>query len=91
MEDVAADEAEFALEVERREDLARDDRRLEVRRVSFDRVDHEVRDRLARLIPGAPVRQVFGATCWQNRDATCRPGGASESSSVEEISISMIG
>ena len=57
MENVAADEAEFALEVEGREDLARDDRRLEARRIGFDRVDHEIGDRLARLVPRAPVRQ----------------------------------
>lgn len=32
-----------------------------------------------------------GATCWQNRLATCRPAGASVGSSVEAITISTTG
>jgi len=30
-------------------------------------------------------------TCWQNRLATCIPGGASESSTTDGISTSTIG
>ena len=58
MKNVAADEAEVALEVERRQDLAGDDRCPEAGRVSLDRLDHQVGDRLARLVPRAPVRQL---------------------------------
>ena len=75
MKNVAADEAEFALEVERREDLARDDRRLEAGRIRFDRVDHEVRDRLASLVPRAPVRQLRrDMLAEQGRDVLARRG-----------------
>ena len=71
MKNIAADKAELALEIERREDLARDDRRLEARRVRFDRVDHEVRDRLSRLVPGAPVRKLRrDMLAEQRRDVT---------------------
>src|SRR5262249_44064360 len=42
MEDVAADEPERLLEVERAQRLAADDARLEARRVTIDRVDHQV-------------------------------------------------
>ena len=51
MKNVAADEAEVALEVERREDLAGDDRRPEAGRIRIDCIDHEVRDGFARLVP----------------------------------------
>ena len=52
VEDVAADQPEGAFEIERREDLSPEHRTLEVRRVSVDRVDHQVGDRLAMFIPG---------------------------------------
>ncbi len=39
MEDVAADQAELALKVERRVDLPRDHARLEIGRMVVDRVD----------------------------------------------------
>jgi hypothetical protein len=51
MKNITANEAELALEIERREDLARNNRRFEARRIGFDRVDHEIGDRLARLVP----------------------------------------
>ena len=90
MKDVAADKAEFAFEVEGREDLAGDDGNLEAGRVRLDRVDHEVGDRLARLVPRAPVRQLGrDMLAEQRRDMAA--GGASELSRVEGISISMIG
>ena len=57
VKNVAADKAEVALEVERRQDLSGDDGRLEARRVSLDRVDHHVGDLFAGLVPRPPVRQ----------------------------------
>src|SRR5262249_11105484 len=58
VEDVAADKAEGALEVERREDLPPDHRTAEVRRVAVDRVDHQVGDRLAVVVPGRAVGEL---------------------------------
>ena len=57
MEDVAVGQAEDALQIEWRETLPPDHARFEARRIGFDRVDHEIGDRLARLVPGAPVGQ----------------------------------
>src|SRR5437764_8519357 len=57
MEDVAADEAEGAFQVERRENLTAKHRAFEVRRIAVDRVDHQVGDRLAMFIPGRTVGQ----------------------------------
>ena len=51
MKDVAADKAEIPFEVERREDLPRNYGSLKSRRVSFDRLDHQIGDDLARLVP----------------------------------------
>src|SRR4051794_33276853 len=51
VEDVAADEAKTPLEIERRVDLAADDRLGEARRMAFDRRDDRVRSGLAFLIP----------------------------------------
>src|SRR6266496_6003454 len=42
VEDVPADEAEIALEIERREDFSREDARLEIRRVAVHRFDDGV-------------------------------------------------
>ena len=90
VKDVAADQAEGALEIERRHDLPAEHRAFEIRRMAVDRRDHQVGDRLAMVVPDDPSGS-SGATCWQNRLATCWPGGASVSSSVDEITISTIG
>ena len=60
MGDVPADEPESALEVERAHDLAAEHRRLEVRCVGVDGVDHQVRYFLAMRVPGAAVRELRG-------------------------------
>jgi len=52
VEDVAPDEAELALEIERRERHAADNRSLETRRVGIDRVDDEIGGRFAMIVPG---------------------------------------
>ena len=64
---------------------------LKFGRVGVDGLDHQVGHRLAMLRPRTRPSGSAGATCWQNRLATCRPAGASVSSSVEGISISTIG
>ena len=51
MENIAANEAEYLLQVERTEDLPVDDAALEPRRVAVDGVDHQVGNRLAAVIP----------------------------------------
>src|SRR5947199_3487891 len=51
VENIAADEPEGALEIERREYLPAEHRALEVRRIAVDRVDHQVGDRLAVIVP----------------------------------------
>ncbi len=49
--DVAADQPELALQVERRMDLPGDDRPLEVGRVFRDRIDDQIGRRFALIIP----------------------------------------
>src|SRR5689334_7637507 len=57
MEDVAAEQAELALEVERRMDLAGDNAGAEVRGVGGDGVDDPVCGRLALVVP-APAAAI---------------------------------
>ena len=51
MEDIAADEAEGAFEIERRKNLARQHGPPEVRRIGVDRIDHEIGDGFAMVVP----------------------------------------
>ena len=51
VEDIAADQAELALQVERRMDLPRDDRRPDIGRMGGYRVDDMIGRRLALVIP----------------------------------------
>src|SRR5260221_121027 len=53
VKDVPADEAELALEVERRKYLAREDARLEIRRVTVHRFDDGVGGGFALVVPAA--------------------------------------
>src|SRR5258706_1005927 len=57
VEDVPADQAEVALEVERREDFAGEYASLEVRRVTVHRVHHRVGCSVFHVVPALPVRQ----------------------------------
>jgi hypothetical protein len=85
VEDVAADQAE-ARSRSSGESAGADTLRAEARREAST-VARSASLALARRRPSCGRRQV-GAKCWQNRLATCAPGGASVSSSVEGISIS---
>ena len=94
MEDVAADQAEGALQIERAQDLPAEHARLEARRVARRPCRSSDRRPSPRDRPTSCRREIVGssgATCWQKRLATCWPGGARMSSSVEGISISTIG
>lgn len=51
VEDVAPDEPEGALQIERAEDLPAEHRTLEIRRIRTDRVDHQIRHCLAVRVP----------------------------------------
>src|SRR6516225_9892680 len=51
VEDVSADHAEFALEVERREDLSREDALLEIRRVAVHGLDYGVGSCILHIVP----------------------------------------
>src|SRR5260221_2160033 len=57
VKDVPADEAELALEVERRKYLAREDARLEIRRVTVHRFDDGVGGGIALVVPAAAAGQ----------------------------------
>src|SRR5262245_25358292 len=57
VEDIAADEPERLLEIERAQGLASDHARLEARRIALDRVDHQVGNLVAMRVPGAALRQ----------------------------------
>ena len=91
VEDVAADQPEAALEVERRMDLPPEHRLGEARRVRIDRGDDRVGRLLALLVPAAPRPEIVAEMLAEQADATCLPLGARLGSSVEGISISMIG
>jgi alkanesulfonate monooxygenase SsuD/methylene tetrahydromethanopterin reductase-like flavin-dependent oxidoreductase (luciferase family) len=58
VKDVAADEAEGALQIERAHDLPARAPTFEVRRVAVDRLDHQVGDLFAAIVPGFSVGQV---------------------------------
>src|SRR5690554_2044306 len=58
MEDVAADEPETPLEVQRRQRLVTQHAVAEVRRVARDGVDHQLRDAIPFLVPGTAIRQL---------------------------------
>ena len=51
VEYIATDEAECSFKVERGEDLARQHRVTDIRRIMIDRLDHEVGDSFAMLVP----------------------------------------
>src|SRR5437773_12480890 len=57
VEDVPADHAEVPLEVEWREYLAREDARLEIRRVAVHRFDDGVGGGFPRIVPAAAPGQ----------------------------------
>src|SRR5713226_8672530 len=86
MKNIAAKEAELALQIERRQDLPPHDSRREAWRITIHRRDHEIGDLLAMVVPRSSVRQL-------RRDglATCCPLGQSVSSSVEGIRTSTTG
>src|SRR5262249_61393769 len=58
VEDVAAGESEYLLEVERAQGLAADDACLEAGRVALDGFDHEIGDALAVIVPRRAIRQL---------------------------------
>jgi hypothetical protein len=57
VKDIAADQTEGTLEIERTHDLAAEHGRLEIRCMAVDEVDHEIRDFLAVRVPRRAVRQ----------------------------------
>ncbi|CEG07277.1 hypothetical protein BN961_00664 [Afipia felis] len=57
MEDVAANQSELSLQVERGEDLAGDDAACEAGRIAVHGCDHQVGDLLAVIVPGFAIRQ----------------------------------
>src|SRR6478609_6274281 len=83
MEDVACRQTEALLQVGRRKRQHGDDTAAEVRCMAAHGVDDQLGCDLSCIGP-LPAS-------WQNRLATCRPGGASESSTVLGMSISMTG
>ena len=91
VEDVAADQAEAPLEVERRMDLPPEHRLGEARRMRIDRRDDLVRRLLALLVPAAPGPEIVAEMLAEQATRHACPLGASDGSSVEGISISMIG
>ena len=67
VENVAADQAEAALEVERRMDLPADHRLGEARRVGIDRRDDRVGRFLALLVPAPPGPEVVAEMLAEQR------------------------
>src|ERR1700681_2355461 len=58
VEDVAAGQAEDLLQVKRAQRRAAEDARLEAGRITLDRIDHQIRDLLAAVVPGAAIGQL---------------------------------
>src|SRR5262249_34524834 len=52
VKDIAAHEAERAFEVEGGENLAAQHRAAKIRRIGIDRIDHQVSDAVAPVVPG---------------------------------------
>src|SRR5262249_47193558 len=91
VENVSAGEPEHLLQVEWAQSLAADDACFEPRCIAIDGFDHQIRHRLPLIVLWAPPAGNWGATGWQNGLARCPPAGASVSSKVDGITISMMG
>ena len=74
MKDVAAEQAEIPLEIERRQNLAADHACREARRILSTVAIIRSATSSRWSSHDAPSGNC-GATCWQNRLATCWPGG----------------
>jgi hypothetical protein len=79
-----------ALDVERRQHLPVQDDVPDVRRVLGDGVDDRVAERLALLVPVAVLQVSYGAYCTKH-DITCLPGGATDGSVSDGMTMSMYG
>jgi hypothetical protein len=83
-----------ALDVERRQHLPVQDDVADVRRVLRDGVDHGVAERVAVVVPveRPPCSSFrwYGAYCTKH-DITCLPGGATDGSVSDGITMSMYG
>ena len=90
VEDVAAGQAVRALEVERRDHLARDDRRVEARRVLRDRARRRGAEAIALGVPGA-CRAGDTARTARTRRRRAAPAGASDGSAIDGIVSSIHG
>ena len=86
VKNVAADEAEGALEIERRHDLPPEHRTLEVRRMAVDRRDHQVGDRLAMVVPRSIRQFRRDVLAEQARDMLPRPARACRRASTRSPS-----
>src|ERR1700679_3231589 len=58
VKDVAADQPEGALEIERAHDLPPEHRGLEIGRMTVDEIDHDIGYLLPMIVPGCPVGQL---------------------------------
>ena len=67
--------------------LSADDEVFQIGRVLRNRVDHGVAEGFALLVPRA-VRSLYGAYCTK-QERMCFPGGATEGSVSEGITMSM--
>src|SRR5438874_6753192 len=69
MEDIAPDETEFALEVERRKRSPSDHAGAEIRGVAIHRIEHESRDLIFVVVPGTSARELrIGVLAEEARD-----------------------
>ena len=60
VEDVATNQAEGPLKIQRTHDLPAEHRSGKTRRMLFDGGDHQIRDFFAMIIPAASIRQLRG-------------------------------
>jgi len=90
VKNIAADQAEGTLEIERAHDLAAQHGCLEIRRMAVDEIDHDVRDFVAMRVPRCPIRK-HGSHVLAEQTGHMLSRGARLSSRVEGINISTMG
>ena len=88
LENIALAQSPFPFQIERRDHLAMQNDVLDIRRVLGNGVDDGVAELFFLRIPVQSWRSLYGAYCTKH-DITCFPGGATEGSVSDGITMSI--